>query len=201
MISTIRLPMTPPSLNAVAGRSNRWAFSRPKKQWQRDLAVALMAIGVPRNLHRVEASAVLSFTTARRRDEGNFRVILEKALGDALVEGGWLEDDTPDHFRFGAVDFAQADAPETRVLLGIELVRPDGVCHPPHAGEDEKTCDSVGFSGAPAGDGLERAEAGFGGAEGGRAQQGEVGFDGVPPRGKARQAKVSFSGVSEGVER
>jgi hypothetical protein len=60
----------------------------------------------------VEAAASLRFTTKRRRDEGNFRATLEKALGDALVgdraawpEGRWIPDDTRDHFRFGDIDF------------------------------------------------------------------------------------------------
>jgi hypothetical protein len=119
--ATLHLATTPPSLNAIAGRSNRFAFNGAKKRWQQDLGVALMVEAVPRKLQRVEASAVLSFTTARRRDEGNFRVLLEKALGDILVEGGWLADDTPEHFRFGAVDFAKAEVAGTVLTLRCEL--------------------------------------------------------------------------------
>lgn len=110
------LDSTPPSLNAIAGRGNRFAFTRAKRQWQADLATTLMLRQVPRGLSRVDASAVLVFPTARRRDEGNFRVLLEKALGDALVDGGWLPDDTPEHFRFGAVTFEKGES-RTRVLL------------------------------------------------------------------------------------
>lgn len=102
---------TPPSLNVVAGR--RWQWTKAKRRWQTDLGVLLMAEQLPRGLHRVEASAVLTFPTRRRRDEGNFRALLEKALGDALVEGGWLDDDTPDHFSFGAVTFALGAARTT----------------------------------------------------------------------------------------
>ncbi|HEX4305299.1 MAG TPA: hypothetical protein VHZ54_04630 [Solirubrobacterales bacterium] len=46
--------------------------------------------------------------------------MLEKALGDALVEGGWLADDTPDHYRFGAVDFAKAAVAATALTLRCE---------------------------------------------------------------------------------
>jgi len=149
MRSNVRLPFTPPSLNAIAGRSNRFAFSRAKKQWQRDLGVGLMALGVPRNLNRVEASAVLTFTTNRRRDEGNFRVLLEKALGDALVEGRWLDDDTPDHYRFGAVDFALRDSPGTALTLLCETAGQDtrlGPVRPGFASPATVTAGEVAIS-------------------------------------------------------
>lgn len=48
-------------------------------------------------------------------------MILEKALGDALVEGRWLADDVPDLYRFGAVElFAPVPRPETIVVLDYE---------------------------------------------------------------------------------
>jgi len=76
---------------------------------------------VPRGLKQVRATATLRFKQRRRRDEGNHRVILEKSLGDALVAGGWLSDDTPDLYSFGAVElFAPVDRPETIVVLDYE---------------------------------------------------------------------------------
>jgi hypothetical protein len=36
-------------------------------------------------------------------DQGNFRYFIEKALGDALVAGGWLADDDWDHYEFGGL--------------------------------------------------------------------------------------------------
>jgi hypothetical protein len=111
---------TPPSLNVIAGRGSRFAFAKAKRRWQTDLGLLLMAEALPRGLDRVEASAVLSFPTRRRRDEGNFRALLEKALGDALVEGGWLPDDTPDRFRFGAVTFATGPA-RTELQLRVAV--------------------------------------------------------------------------------
>lgn len=80
-----------------------------------------MAKRVPRGLVKVEVSAVLTFPTNRRRDEGNYRTPLEKCIGDALVNGGWLRDDTPDAFTFGRVKFEVGDAPETRLILDVEV--------------------------------------------------------------------------------
>jgi hypothetical protein len=45
----------------------------------------------------------VTFPDTGRRDQGNYRVILEKALGDALVTGGWLRDDSWDHYEFGGL--------------------------------------------------------------------------------------------------
>lgn len=96
----------PPSLNRISSRGSRWAYSKAKKEWQRDIGLALMACGLPRDRVSLRTMAVLRFPTAHRRDAGNFGWLLEKCLGDALVEGGWLPDDTPDFFRFEGVAFA-----------------------------------------------------------------------------------------------
>jgi hypothetical protein len=114
------IPGTPPSFNAV-GLHSHWTVGRAqKKKWQRFCEVALMAAAAPRGLDSVLASGRLEFTQRRRRDEGNFRVILEKALGDALVNGGWISDDTPEHYSFGAVEIvAPARRPRTLVTLAF----------------------------------------------------------------------------------
>lgn len=116
--ATLEIPGTPPSFNAIGYRSH-WAVGRRhKQQWQQWLATALMVAQVPRGLHSVTATAELHFKQRRRRDEGNFRVILEKSLGDALVEGGWLADDTPEFFRFGALELL---APSTEAMTVVSL--------------------------------------------------------------------------------
>jgi hypothetical protein len=80
-----------------------------------------MEARVPRRLKRVEVTATLRFKQQRRRDSGNFRPLLEKALGDVLVSGSWLEDDTADLYSFGAVELlAPVDRPETIVVLDYE---------------------------------------------------------------------------------
>lgn len=118
---TLSIPGTPPSLNAVGYRSH-WSVSRKHKmQWQGWCALALMEQKLPRRLKRVEATATLRFKQRRRRDEGNHRVLIEKALGDALVEGGWLPDDTSDLYSFGQVELlAPCERPETILVLDYE---------------------------------------------------------------------------------
>lgn len=111
------LPGTPPSYNVTA-HAHWQKVRRHKQQWQRDCEIALMEARVPRGLGSVLVSGRLEFKQRRRRDEGNFRVILEKALGDALVNGGWIPDDTPEHYSFGALELV-APAPRSRTLVTI----------------------------------------------------------------------------------
>ena len=125
---SLSIPATPPSFNAVGYRTH-WAVGRRhKQQWEQWLSIALMEQRVPPGLNSVKATATIRFKQRRRRDEGNHRVLLEKALGDVLVGdpevwpgGRWLPDDTPEHYRFGAVElFAPVDRPETIVVLDYE---------------------------------------------------------------------------------
>jgi hypothetical protein len=119
------LEVAPPrSMNAAPGKGTRGAAMgrhKAKRALQADLVKLLQAAGVPQPIPggRVRATAELLFPTERRRDEGNYRTALEKALGDALAPAPsaeerrlgleplnvWLEDDTPDRFTFGAVTF------------------------------------------------------------------------------------------------
>lgn len=119
--ATLRIPGTPPSFNAIGYRSH-WAVSqRHKKQWQEWISVALIAAGVPRGLSQVSATATLKFKQRRRRDDGNFRVIIEKACGDALVEGRWLDDDTAGLYSFGGLSLeAPCEQAETLINLSYE---------------------------------------------------------------------------------
>ena len=107
----------PPSLNAEKGQ--HWSrFHRTKQRWQGILAGLLLVGGVPRECDRVYAEASLRFPQHRRRDEGNFRWMLEKALGDALVAGRWLDDDTGGKFSTGPVTFEAERGPvRTRLKL------------------------------------------------------------------------------------
>ncbi len=51
----------------------------------------------------------------------NFRVLLEKSVGD-LLQSGWISDDTPEHYRFGRVELiAPVAKPETIIVLDYEL--------------------------------------------------------------------------------
>ncbi|HYJ22610.1 MAG TPA: hypothetical protein VEW07_11390 [Solirubrobacterales bacterium] len=124
--ATLRIGGTPPSFNQIGYRSHWAVGQRHKKQWQEWISIALMEQAVPRGLMAgglklVTATATLRFKQRRRRDEGNFRVIIEKALGDALVQGGWLADDTAEQYRFGALNlYAPVDKPETIIVLDYE---------------------------------------------------------------------------------
>lgn len=105
MIQTVVLTHTeaPPSLNEYAHKHWR-VFHRTKHYWQDIFEAELMSSPLsrpapPRRV--VRATAVITFPTRHRRDEGNYRSLIEKALGDALVNGGWLDDDTRAQFTFG----------------------------------------------------------------------------------------------------
>jgi len=115
--ATVALGYLPQSMNATAHA--HWSVVRRAKQrLQRDLELVLLgAPGLPRPVPagRVVVTATLLVPDRRRRDEGNFRTPLEKALGDALVNGGWIVDDTPAHYRFGEAVF--------EVVSGVRATR------------------------------------------------------------------------------
>lgn len=115
---TLSIPGTPPSYNVTA-HAHWWKVRCHKQQWQQFCGIALMEQAVPRGLEVVSASAELHFKQRRRRDEDNFKVVISKALGDALVEGGWLDDDTADRFSFGAVQLV-APSPEPLTLVHLD---------------------------------------------------------------------------------
>lgn len=97
----------PPSFNAVGSRGGQMAFHRKKKEWQGIFETLLMSTGFPREWDQITALVRLRFPDKRKRDEGNFRVLIEKALADALVNGRWIPDDDPEHFWLERVHFEQ----------------------------------------------------------------------------------------------
>ena len=116
----LEVPGIPKSLNRIGSRGSHFAWHREKRMWQDMLAIALRVAKVPTELAYAEATAVLYPAVRRRRDEGNYRAVLEKALGDALVAGGWLADDTPELFRFGRLVFGEVrGTPLTVVTLDV----------------------------------------------------------------------------------
>lgn len=116
----ISTPSTPPSMN-VASKGSWRRFHSYKKRWQRLLEGELMVARLPRGLSAVRATALLTFPVERRRDEGNYRAVLEKALGDALVNGGWLADDTPDSFTFGELTFGHDPGSRPHTTIRLEV--------------------------------------------------------------------------------
>jgi hypothetical protein len=123
----LELAYTPASYNET--RYAHWAVARRHaSQLRDDLWLAIRATAPrPVTAHeRITASAVLTFPTRRRRDTGNFRTPLEKALGDALQEAGVIPDDTPDLFAMDRVRFATTPGPaQTIITLDYETTLED----------------------------------------------------------------------------
>lgn len=117
MIARLELPGIPKSLNAVGSRGSHFAWQNEKKKWEGMMFIALRQAKVPEGLVYVEATAILHPKTNHKRDEGNFRAILEKALGDILQAGGWLDDDDDTKFRFGRLEFAEKRNPPETILM------------------------------------------------------------------------------------
>lgn len=102
-------------------------YQAAKKLWHPELVGHLLGSGLPKGLHSVLAEARCCFPTRARRDQGNHRAFIEKALGDVLGtpycagclrawgKAGcdynncpgpeqaepWIPDDSWDYFEFG----------------------------------------------------------------------------------------------------
>lgn len=75
-----------------------------KAGWEATLLELLAASGLS-SCERVTVEGVMCFPRRRIPDQGNHRFLIEKALGDALVTGGYLPDDTWDRYEFGGLAF------------------------------------------------------------------------------------------------
>lgn len=99
----------PPSMNIqmqASRASSRFAYQNVKDAWQERLYELLKASELQRGMGHVLAEGQMCFPDKRRRDQGNYRYMIEKALGDALVEGGWLADDSWHQYEFGRLRYA-----------------------------------------------------------------------------------------------
>lgn len=128
-IARITLPQTPPSLNKLGARGNPRQFHRRKKGWQQlfegELTFGTASDVLPRRVDRVTVTGRMEFKTRRRRDCVNFQPLIDKALGDALVNGGWLADDTPEHYRFAELDLV-GGCEQARTILDLHWeINPD----------------------------------------------------------------------------
>lgn len=104
----------PESFNYLAGRDPK-IYRAKLDQWKAILRPLLEASGLPRPLAHVLVEGEVSFGHARDLDQGNHRVLIEKALGDALEDGGWLANDSWAHYEFGG--YVRAEQP------GVSAVR------------------------------------------------------------------------------
>ena len=96
----------PQSLNAAASQSTRFAYDNQKKAWQERLTKLLKESGLPKGLVAVRARGQVCFPDRRDRDQGNYRFLIEKALGDALEEGDWISNDDWTRYQFGDLEYA-----------------------------------------------------------------------------------------------
>jgi hypothetical protein len=108
---------SPESFNAMAGRDPN-IYRAAVDRWAEALAPLLAASGLPTGLGRVVAEGEVSFGDGADRDQGNYRVIVEKALGDALVRGGYLPSDTWARYEFGGLQRREErGVARTRLML------------------------------------------------------------------------------------
>jgi hypothetical protein len=98
---TVTVAGVPNSVNRGGGgvRSTHWGTAHwEKKRWQKIFMDEFMVKGIPRRMHACNVEVLLRFRGKYHRDLENFRHPVAKPLADALVAGGWLEDDTSDYF-------------------------------------------------------------------------------------------------------
>ncbi len=98
----------PASFNATSGGRGTGAAAMVganlKQTWQKIFKAMLAETDLPKGLAYVFVEGEIVFPDHRDdRDQGNFRVVIEKALGDALEEGGWIPNDNWDHYEFGGL--------------------------------------------------------------------------------------------------
>lgn len=107
----------PPSMR-ILGSGNQFVYQAVKQTWQELLIRAMEAADLPRPLERIVAEGEVTFPDRRKRDQGNHRFFLEKALGDALTAGGWLVDDDWARYEFGGLSAVyEPQASRTRLIL------------------------------------------------------------------------------------
>jgi hypothetical protein len=111
------IPRTPPSMNTNAIRSHWRGFHREKKAWEDEIGFMLMAALLPRLGERAIAGCKMRFPRRGRRDSGNFKGVVEKALGDALVAGGWIPDDDAARYVFVGVEFEDETGPNRTTIV------------------------------------------------------------------------------------
>lgn len=117
----------PQSFNRVGGTSSWRVWQTHKKAWEDRMVAAIVDAGIPAYTGLfARTTAVLEVPTRRRRDAGNFGVILEKALGDALQRASVIPDDTPEWWSWTSVSFRNTPR-EKRTVVVVQLTDPVAV--------------------------------------------------------------------------
>lgn len=114
------LPRRPPSMNDNKIRSNWRGFHTHKKSWQTEIEKLLMLCRAPRDSQRALVGAFIRFDRRMSRppDPSNYRGLIDKAAGDALVNFGAIPDDDSQHYFFGGVEFDLEKGP-SRTLIYV----------------------------------------------------------------------------------
>lgn len=111
----------PSSFNIGGSGRNHFAYQNEKKMWSAFFIEAMDTIGLPRGLGKIHVEGTLTFPTRRMNatgpDQGNFRFSLEKFLGDALEEGGWIKSDNWLTYTFGNLEWRYEKG-----VRGLQLV-------------------------------------------------------------------------------
>jgi hypothetical protein len=99
-----------------------FVYRKMKEAWEARLLDLLTKTGLER-ADRIVVEGTMCFPTRRAPDQGNHRFLIEKALGDALVAGGILEDDTWDRYEFGGLtyEYRPRESWTRLVLFPMEL--------------------------------------------------------------------------------
>jgi hypothetical protein len=104
-------------------RGQHWTGTRDEKaQWEGIFALLAMKEKLPRRCRFLNIEVELQFTTPNtRRDAENFRQPIVKPLNDALVKGGWIEDDTEDYIHVGRISISDEKLKVTKAqhALGV----------------------------------------------------------------------------------
>ena len=104
-------------------RSHWRGFHTEKKAWQEEIEAELMVARTSRDNQRAIAGAFVRFPRrpSRPPDPGNYADLINKALGDALVNYGVIPDDDAAHYVFGGVEFEEEVGPaRTRILIYVQ---------------------------------------------------------------------------------
>jgi hypothetical protein len=120
----------PPSMNeGGGGGAMDWRkYQGIKKAWMAVLAAKLAEECAGERWHAVTVECRIGFPTRTKRDEGNVRWMVEKALGDALVQGGWLEDDCiypVRRYSFGGVEAVHTPGASSVRLILFPTLAPE----------------------------------------------------------------------------
>jgi hypothetical protein len=109
---SLTLAGTPPNITKVDG----WAQRREAAPWREKIAELLAATGPAVCSEHVDARIVVTFPDHRERNPELYEVLIRRALGEALTEGGWIEDR-----RLLSVTFGMASGSTAETTIALEV--------------------------------------------------------------------------------